>query len=811
MMFFGRFVLSCIRRIRSVLPLCITIVLLFYYTFQNEIDQLNSYAENEYMPSINKNVKKEQVDNKSIMINDASTKVSVNGNQVTSTTPQDLSDPAVLRVKNKYFPLLISKPSKEKYVRNSELDPASWRHSLLTHKENYPVLFEMSLPTSIVQEEKDIIHLQPQSVSEGHSVEDMLTEIRHVLSKSMDDDQLITKSRNELPTSWPIKLIDVLDTLFVMDKFTLFDEAVAIISDVDFRIPPSTVVMVDIPDLTKRALGGLLSAYELSHEEILLTQAKAIADFVMRSFDTPNRIPILMYPWQTQYPNRFPYQYADSGSISNVALELTKISQLTKTNKYFSAVYGIYDTFSNSNDEFALDSMFPEYIDASGCELMTTESISKGDHVRSSKVMKTIDENYQIVYCKQEGNLKITPDNRISKQQLFVMNEKSLPVYSNLVKLLHLLHNYDILKIPDSTLKSTEVEQEPKDNESKSNQKNNDDIPGKKKELPLMKEQVSLKNSKKYFKNAIAHISELMTFIPKSPFNKNLTLISTLQTRASFSPSTNELKVEMRRHQDMYHESCSLASTLALGSKLFNVTEYMDLASELTESCFLLSNHFKGVMPAHLYFDSCTDGLCTFDGSAKINQILNGEFLASYDETSNLQSNEIIVNNRGSKKEMANHPDTHKLQRIIMFTKNKDRSFINFAEADIDQHSITWRKNPERPLWINKIDNLELMSPNTIESIFYMYRITGDAKWREMGKTLFHNTLASMETLNQRAKGIWEIKEIQNTESKENVPSKWYSQTLKYYYLLFSDFKMYSLDDYILTSGGHFMKRNKPL
>lgn len=53
LMSIARLVYSLFRRVRSVLLLFITISLLFYYTFQNEIDILNSYALNDSLPSIN--------------------------------------------------------------------------------------------------------------------------------------------------------------------------------------------------------------------------------------------------------------------------------------------------------------------------------------------------------------------------------------------------------------------------------------------------------------------------------------------------------------------------------------------------------------------------------------------------------------------------------------------------------------------------------------------------------------------------------------------------------------------------------------
>ncbi|CAI8508217.1 unnamed protein product [Hanseniaspora opuntiae] len=40
------------RRVKTDIPLIFTCGLLFYYLFKNEIDMLNSFAENELLPHI---------------------------------------------------------------------------------------------------------------------------------------------------------------------------------------------------------------------------------------------------------------------------------------------------------------------------------------------------------------------------------------------------------------------------------------------------------------------------------------------------------------------------------------------------------------------------------------------------------------------------------------------------------------------------------------------------------------------------------------------------------------------------------------
>lgn len=83
-----------------------------------------------------------------------------------------------------------------------------------------------------------------------------------------------------------------------------------------------------------------------------------------------------------------------------------------------------------------------------------------------------------------------------------------------------------------------------------------------------------------------------MAFNPSTPLAENITLLSSLKTRTHLSPATNEVNVEITRMYDMKLERCSLASTLALGSKLFNLPTFGDFADDLATGCFHLIQEF---------------------------------------------------------------------------------------------------------------------------------------------------------------------------------------------------------------------------
>jgi mannosyl-oligosaccharide alpha-1,2-mannosidase len=97
---------------------------------------------------------------------------------------------------------------------------------------------------------------------------------------------------------WAATLVDSLDTLYIMGMDEEFEEAVRAVKDLDF----TTTKRQDIPlfETTIRYLGGLIGAYDISGNKhrILLDKAVELAEVLMGSFDTPNRMPITYYHWK---------------------------------------------------------------------------------------------------------------------------------------------------------------------------------------------------------------------------------------------------------------------------------------------------------------------------------------------------------------------------------------------------------------------------------------------------------------------------------------------------------------------------------
>ncbi|UZJ52093.1 hypothetical protein CBS101457_001413 [Exobasidium rhododendri] len=91
--------------------------------------------------------------------------------------------------------------------------------------------------------------------------------------------------------------------------------------------------------------------------------------------------------------------------------------------------------------------------------------------------------------------------------------------------------------------------------------------------------------------------------------------------------------------------------------------------------------------------------------------------------------------------------------------------------------------------------------PETIESIFYMWRITGDRIWQERGWQMF----CSWVTHSMTNVGFSSLSNVLHVPAMQtdSMESFVFAETFKYYYLLFSPPQVISLDDYIFTTEAH--------
>lgn len=97
------------------------------------------------------------------------------------------------------------------------------------------------------------------------------------------------------------------------------------------------------------------------------------------------------------------------------------------------------------------------------------------------------------------------------------------------------------------------------------------------------------------------------------------------------------------------------------------------------------------------------------------------------------------------------------------------------------------------------------LRPETAESLFYLYRFTGDERYRRWGRDIFR-------AIQQHAKvdvGYASVKNVNKvpTEKLDEMQSFVFAETFKYLFLLFSPADALDLDKYVLNTEGHPLRR----
>jgi mannosyl-oligosaccharide alpha-1,2-mannosidase len=98
-------------------------------------------------------------------------------------------------------------------------------------------------------------------------------------------------------------------------------------------------------------------------------------------------------------------------------------------------------------------------------------------------------------------------------------------------------------------------------------------------------------------------------------------------------------------------------------------------------------------------------------------------------------------------------------------------------------------------------DRRYLLRPEAIESIFYMYRITGEAKYQDIAWDMFQAISTHTRTEFANA-AIGDVMK-RPMEKYDSMESFWLAETLKYFYLTFSEPEEISLDDFVFNTEAH--------
>ncbi|SSD60332.1 uncharacterized protein SCODWIG_02093 [Saccharomycodes ludwigii] len=783
----------------------------------------------------------------------------------------NLEDRTILLEKNKYFPILqqdlftsrfdrslINSDTKEEEKLNSDslyknikdilykpkylsVEKASLKKFFQYVTDKYPIIQKSNSPGSAAIDEDNNANTNEDTAR--------ITQIRDIFKSTFnlysnfafgyDEVKPLSKQAINNGNGLAKTLLGSTDMLYLLG---MEDEIASVLDFISSkRFGTTKTPILNIFENVVYLVGSLISAYEMSNETkpIFLDKAKHLADFSLRAFDTPNFLPLTDLPWRSPLNNRFPFQSSNFKELSGLGLEYIKLSQLLKDNSYYSSIYPIYETIDKSKKNvFDIDYLFPNTVDASGCSLLSNKDMQNGVHL-GSNVMKSI-HNGDFVFCKQSDTL--LPDN-FQKIQYYSVNHneekmalnfkeaKNSNYYFLLMKMYHLLNaNEDKLNFVSQYVNAVE----------------------KIKGLMVFK--------------PILPYSDIYT-------HKNISLISNLKTVSTFNPMSNEILVKVKQTLQMDQSNCQVASMLALSGKLLNDESHLRLAEEVLNGCIELSKipGSGGVFPSNVVLEKCyeeTNNDCTYNKEKKIKSIFMNEDNSKSDDESIFGFTGIKINGDENSNGFNNLKKRTWINKRVFVDKDKDNtdddhgndnsrqknnnidnkqqiiSHQNVLGADADDddddddgltpkppkktYSIgteypksftkenvdategKWINKPDIPFFLNDASTDYFLYPEIPEALFYMYRITGDPKWRKIGGETFDNMI---KVIQQRGpKGTIDISSLSDVFNKvhsDDLPHYWFTQTLKYYYLLFADHSVLSLDDYVFSSDGHPFKKVK--
>lgn len=113
---------------------------------------------------------------------------------------------------------------------------------------------------------------------------------------------------------------------------------------------------------------------------------------------------------------------------------------------------------------------------------------------------------------------------------------------------------------------------------------------------------------------------------------------------------------------------------------------------------------------------------------------------------------------------------------------------FNDGSKTADQN---WWQSETGDFYVKPLDRHNLQRPETVESIMFLYQLSGDEKYREWGWEIFRNFIEHTKVEQKDDSDFVAYASLKNViqppSLSDNMESFWLAETLKYLYLLFDD------------------------
>ncbi|KAF4547931.1 putative glycosyl hydrolase family 47 protein 4 [Elsinoe fawcettii] len=254
----------------------------------------------------------------------------------------------------------------------------------------------------------------------------------------------------------------------------------------------------------------------------------------------------------------------------------------------------------------------------------------------------------------------------------------------------------------------------------------------------------------KLYSKAVETMATELLYRPMLPGNKHVLLTALA--------AVNETGVHHMHRED--HLACFAGGMLTLGSVVLDNATHLDLGRRVTEGCIEMYHTSPlGIMPDEAFVLPCKN--CTLTSGSDCCTFNNDTWLAE--------------------------------------------CFSRFVGAD-DYNEQRQGCDSRLATGIIDVQNAEFkLRPEALESIFYLYRITGDESLPDKAWTMFEQIKKHTYTdvVNAAIMNVMDLV----APKKDEMESYWFAETLKYLYLIYSEPHVISLDEWVFNTEAHTLKR----
>lgn len=510
-------------------------------------------------------------------------------------------------------------------------------------------------------------------------------------------------------------------------------------------------------------------------------------------------------------------------------MEFTRLAQLTKQDKYYDAVARITNELEKIQDSTSIPGLWPLRVNAQGCSKYSKYTTPRNDNptreqhgasaikrpmtmTRKSHAAPTDVESYLNLISRDinTGTDKLSNTTRAASEHELQAREQKPTDQCN-----------GGLGLPNS----------PRDNGYTMGGMADSTYEYLPKEYLLLGG-VNDQYQNMYTKAANAARKNLL-FQPMVKGGRDIRFM------ASTTPMTPGKTADLTSTDFEYegtHLTCFVGGMFAIGAKAFGIDGDLELAAKLTDGCvWAYESTQTGMMPERFRLLPCEKGsACEWDqarfeaGVARYSrvdpsagpQFRTGE--STYDQR-------VKINAQASPQESEigkipipmpgslNPHDSDVVAKRDGVALGKRAEALPAAsslgstpsEADLQNRDAPRSTSSPASPQVAEVGKDHLpagmisipspgyyLRPEAIESVFIMYRLTGDESWRRKGWQMFEAVTKYTRTEFAHA-AIHDVT-AQKPVHKDTMESFWLAETLKYFYLLFSDPDVVDLDKYVL-------------